>query len=106
MQAHHVPSAALADQNRAAPRLRSAPLAATPRSTAAHRLGQTMGEFELIERYFKRPVRRAALGVGDDCALLAPQPGMQLAVSSDMLVQGRHFLPTVAPEHLGWGAGW
>ena len=60
-----------------------------------------MGEFELIERYFKRPVRRAALGVGDDCALLAPQPGMQLAVSSDMLVQGRYFLPTVAPEHLG-----
>lgn len=63
-----------------------------------------MGEFELIERYFKRPVRRAALGVGDDCALLAPQPGMQLAVSSDMLVQGRHFLPTVAPEHLGYKA--
>ena len=48
-----------------------------------------MGEFDLIARYFTRPVRRAALGVGDDCALLAPAPGMQLAVSSDMLVQGR-----------------
>ena len=51
-----------------------------------------MGEFDLIERYFKRPVPRNALGVGDDCALLAPAPGMQLAVSSDMLVEGRHFL--------------
>jgi len=60
-----------------------------------------LGEFDLIARYFTRPVRRAALGVGDDCALLAPGPGMQLAVSSDMLVEGRHFLPTVAPAHLG-----
>jgi thiamine-monophosphate kinase len=61
----------------------------------------TIGEFELIEHYFTRPVRRAALGVGDDCALLAPAPGMQLAVSSDMLVEGRHFLSTVAPDRLG-----
>jgi thiamine-monophosphate kinase len=41
------------------------------------------------------------LGVGDDCALLNIAPGMQLAVSSDMLVEGRHFLSTVAPERLG-----
>jgi len=60
-----------------------------------------MGEFDLIDRYFKRPVRRAALGVGDDCALLAPAQGMQLAVSSDMLVEGRHFLPTVDAARLG-----
>ncbi len=70
-----------------------------------------MGEFELIERYFRRPVARAvlahqepsrvALGIGDDCALLAPAPGMQLAVSTDMLVEGRHFLPTVDPFKLG-----
>ena len=60
-----------------------------------------MGEFDLIARYFTRPVRRAALGVGDDCALLAPAPGMQLAVSSDMLVQGRHFFADVDPERLG-----
>ena len=60
-----------------------------------------MGEFELIQRYFARPSRRAALGTGDDCALLAPAPGMQLAVSSDMLVEGRHFLSTVDPAHLG-----
>ena len=60
-----------------------------------------MGEFELIQRFFARPSRRAALGTGDDCALLAPAPGMQLAVSSDMLVEGRHFLSTVNPHHLG-----
>ena len=60
-----------------------------------------LGEFDLISRYFARPARRAALGVGDDCALLAPAPGMQLATSCDMLVEGRHFLPTVAPDRLG-----
>lgn len=60
-----------------------------------------MGEFDLIDRYFKRPARRSPLGVGDDCALLAPKPGMQLAVSTDMLVEGRHFLSTVDPFKLG-----
>ncbi len=60
-----------------------------------------LGEFDLIAKYFTRDVQRATLGIGDDCALLAPAPGMQLAVSSDMLVEGRHFLSTVAPERLG-----
>lgn len=60
-----------------------------------------MGEFDLIARYFTRPAQRSPLGVGDDCALLAPAPGMQLAVSSDMLVEGRHFLSTVDPARLG-----
>ena len=60
-----------------------------------------MGEFDLIARYFKRPVRQAALGVGDDCALLQLGPGMQLAVSTDMLVEGRHFLSTIDPVKLG-----
>jgi thiamine-monophosphate kinase len=60
-----------------------------------------MGEFDLIARFFTRPVQRAALGVGDDCALLAPAPGMQLAVSSDMLVEGRHFFADVDPAALG-----
>ena len=60
-----------------------------------------IGEFDLIARWFTRPARRAALGVGDDCALLNLTPGMQLATSSDMLVEGRHFLSTVAPERLG-----
>jgi thiamine-monophosphate kinase len=60
-----------------------------------------MGEFDLIARWFTRPVRRNALGVGDDCALLQPAPGMQLAVSTDLLVEGRHFLSTVPPSSLG-----
>lgn len=60
-----------------------------------------MGEFDLIRRFFQRPVHRAALGVGDDCALLVPAPGMQLAVSSDMLVEGRHFFADVDPRLLG-----
>jgi thiamine-monophosphate kinase len=61
----------------------------------------SLGEFDLIAKYFTRAVTRAALGVGDDCALFSTSPGMQLAVSSDMLVEGRHFLPTVAPDRLG-----
>lgn len=63
-----------------------------------------MGEFELIDRFFRRDrpaSRQVALGIGDDCALLAPAPGMQLAVSSDMLLEGRHFLSTVDPARLG-----
>ena len=60
-----------------------------------------LGEFELIERYFTRPARRAVLGVGDDCAVLACAPGQQWCVSTDMLVEGRHFLATVPPQRLG-----
>ncbi len=67
-----------------------------------------MGEFELIDRFFTRPAQAGAatrpelaLGIGDDCALLAPAPGMQLAVTSDMLLEGRHFLSTVDPACLG-----
>ncbi|WDZ94923.1 thiamine-phosphate kinase [Herbaspirillum sp. WKF16] len=61
-------------------------------------------EFELIARYFSRPPApdsRTALGVGDDCALMTPAPGMQLAISSDMLVSGRHFFPDADPLALG-----
>ena len=60
-----------------------------------------MGEFDLIARYFTRPAAKAALGVGDDCALLQPTPGTQLAISSDMLVEGRHFFADVDPGALG-----
>jgi len=64
-----------------------------------------VGEFELIDRYFKRPARQApsgvALGIGDDCALLQPAPGTQIAISCDMLVEGRHFFADVDPANLG-----
>jgi thiamine-monophosphate kinase len=60
-----------------------------------------MGEFDLIARHFTRKPKRALLGVGDDCALLQPRPGTQLAISSDMLVSGRHFFDDVDPASLG-----
>jgi thiamine-monophosphate kinase len=60
-----------------------------------------MGEFDLIERYFKRPARQADVGIGDDCAIWTPAAGQQLAISTDMLVEGRHFLSTVDPARLG-----
>ena len=60
-----------------------------------------MSEFDLIARYFTREPTRAALGVGDDCALLDQERGMQMAISSDMLVEGRHFFPDVDPAALG-----
>src|SRR6185312_13683331 len=58
-------------------------------------------EFDLIARYFDRPVPPGMLGVGDDCALLPLSPGCELAVSTDMLVQGQHFLSDVDPRSLG-----
>src|SRR5258708_16109020 len=58
-------------------------------------------EFELIDRFFRRPARHAVLGVGDDAALVAPTPGCELAVSVDMLVAGTHFFADVEPEALG-----
>lgn len=60
-----------------------------------------MTEFDLIARYFTRPVKKAALGVGDDCAIINSSPGMQLAISSDMLVEGQHFFSDVSAYSLG-----
>ena len=59
-------------------------------------------EFDLIARYFARPTPQAVLGPGDDCALLAPALGMELAITTDMLVAGTHFLPDTDPFQLGW----
>ncbi len=58
-------------------------------------------EFDLIRRYFSKPSPAAVLGVGDDCALLAPRAGMLQAVSADMLVEGRHFLAGADAYDLG-----
>lgn len=58
-------------------------------------------EFDLIAQYFTRPAPDAVLGVGDDCALIAPTPGMELAISTDMLIAGRHFTPTDGPGTIG-----
>jgi thiamine-monophosphate kinase len=59
-------------------------------------------EFALIDKYFKRPTRHTVLGVGDDGALIAPAPGCELVISTDMLVEGTHFLADTDPADLGW----
>lgn len=65
-----------------------------------------MGEFDLIKRYFsrhKRPERQDILqSVGDDCAVLAVPHGYTLAVTTDTLVVGTHFLPTISPQDLAY----
>lgn len=61
-----------------------------------------LSEFDLIKKYFRRDLPgRAVLGIGDDCALLAPSPGRQLAISTDMLVEDRHFFAGADPRMLG-----
>lgn len=59
-------------------------------------------EFALIRRHFTRPARHTDLAVGDDAALIRPSAGMQLAISTDMLVAGTHFFADTDPEDLGW----
>jgi thiamine-monophosphate kinase len=67
--------------------------------------GAQMGEFELIEKYFKTRFASKRedlpLGIGDDCAFISVTPGHQLAVSTDTLVQGTHFFADVDPYALG-----
>ena len=68
----------------------------------AARTASMSSEFALIARHFARPTPQAVLGPGDDCALLAPSPGMELAITTDMLVAGTHFFPDTDPRRLGW----
>lgn len=62
-----------------------------------------LGEFELIRKFFTHPPRRAdvSLSVGDDCALLRPEPGKCVAMTVDTLVEGVHFLAGTDPAGLG-----
>jgi thiamine-monophosphate kinase len=60
-----------------------------------------LSEFELIRKYFDRPARSASLGVGDDAALLRVDSGMELAVSTDLLLEGRHFRAGADARKLG-----
>lgn len=65
------------------------------------------GEFDLIARYFNRyrtARRDVQLGIGDDCALLTVAEKQLLAVSTDTLVEGVHFLKTIDPADLGYKA--
>jgi thiamine-monophosphate kinase len=66
-----------------------------------------IGEFDLIQRFFKTGAQAMpshssiALGIGDDCAVLRPASGEELVITTDMLVEGRHFLAGANPELLG-----
>jgi len=62
---------------------------------------ETLNEFELIRRYFSRPVPPGYLGGGDVCVPLPVSAGKQLATSTDLLIEGRHFLPDADPGSLG-----
>jgi len=61
-----------------------------------------LSEFELIARYFSPPTTHTILAGGDDAALVAVTPGMELVVSTDMLVGGRHFLEDADAYGVGW----
>ncbi len=68
-----------------------------------------MGEFELIRRYFAPltpPPDDVVLGIGDDCALLRPPPGEELAVTTDTLVAGHHFDPQTSAHDPSAGRRW
>lgn len=65
------------------------------------------GEFELITRYFDRVTssrRDVEKGIGDDCALLNLPEKQTLAISTDTLVEGVHFLRDIHPADLGYKA--
>ena len=68
---------------------------------SGHRKPSSLSEFEVIRRYFDRAPNSALLGVGDDCAILRPNAGLELAVTTDMLVEGRHFAPDADARALG-----
>ena len=75
-----------------------------------HSQSEHLGEFDLIQRFFKTGAdsmrlndahNSVGLGIGDDCALIKPGPDEEIAITSDMLVEGRHFFANANPELLG-----
>ena len=74
-----------------------------------HSKSSPLGEFDLIQHFFKAGAdamqsnneKAIVLGIGDDCALLKPAAGEEIAITSDMLVEGRHFFMNANPELLG-----
>ena len=60
------------------------------------------GEFDLISRYFAplAAAKPGALGLLDDAAVLEPEPGQRLVVTTDSLVAGIHFPTDEDPRHV------
>jgi len=74
----------------------------TPKTSRA----SSLGESALIQRIRLRAAGTTPpelrLGIGDDCALLRPGPGEELAVTTDLSIAGRHFrLDWHPPESVG-----
>ena len=61
-----------------------------------------LGEFDLIKRFFMPHTNHTVLAGGDDAALIAVAAGMELAVSVDALVAGRHFFEDADAYGVGW----
>ena len=59
-------------------------------------------EFDLIRNHFTRPAPQTLLSIGDDAALISVSPGMELAISADMLIADTHFFADADPYQLGW----
>ena len=59
-------------------------------------------EFSLIDRFFKWPVSQTKLAIGDDAALFSCAPDSKLVISTDMLVEGTHFLASQGAQNIGW----
>jgi thiamine-monophosphate kinase len=72
------------------------------------RIVRGAGELDLLRAIRRRAARGArgrdlSLGIGDDCALLRPREGEELAVTTDLCIAGRHFqLEWHPPETVGW----
>ena len=65
------------------------------------------GEFDLIGRYFsiqKGNQHFIDFSIGDDCAITHIPEGYQLAITTDTMVEGTHFLSSISPQNLAYKA--
>ena len=63
-----------------------------------------MDEFALIRRFFDRPIddESVRLGIGDDAALIDPEPGRELVCAVDTIVAGTHYPQDLPPFDVGY----